>query len=380
MGEDEVYRPTHDSDSDTDNGHELDSSLEEIRIKETQNSQSSKSIPRKTFKMKKVSPKAMAMAMAFKKRQQGFQLASSPILKNGSSLQQSNEFAVESSSKNDTHFENGKFSFLNIYIVGIEKSRRGPTMCYKVHGRSVEERLEITVNEHGQPIGPDDATCNEFISFLGTIARKAHILPLTIPNWPILRKEKHDELWGYVTKKDRKTTQDPSPIQMLIATRKEKLTKRKPGDLRDKMIVRLNSEKDVDTVISNIVGSDNKKKCRFNLHGRGVSSTQLKQKDIMKKVEEKHAKEVEAIQKDYEDKRQQDRRDIANGLRSFFFQFQQQNPHMSFDLSMFGSLLLDGQTEKDTNPVGLLQLRSSSSTSKEMNKDVEGEEEDDDSN
>ncbi|KAL2934817.1 Ketol-acid reductoisomerase mitochondrial, partial [Bienertia sinuspersici] len=183
-------------------------------------------------------------------------------------------------------------------------------MCYKVHGRSVEERLKITVNEHGQPIGPDDATCNEFISFLGTIARKAHILPL-------------------------------------------------PSELQE-----LDPEKDVDTVILTIVSSDNKKKCRFNLHGRGVSSTQLKQKDIMKKVEEKHAKEVEAIQKDYEDKRQQDRRDIANSLRSFFSQFQQQNPHMSFDLSMFGSLLLDVQIEKDTNPVGLLQLRSSSSTSK----------------
>ncbi|KAL2900432.1 Ketol-acid reductoisomerase mitochondrial, partial [Bienertia sinuspersici] len=147
---------------------------------------------------------------------------------------------------------------------------------------------------------------------------------------------------------------------------KGKLTKRKPGDLRDKLInelQELDSEKDVDTVILNIIGSNNKK-CRLNLHGRGVSSTQLKQRDIMKKVEEKHAKEVEAIQKDYEDKRQQDRMDIANGLRSFFSQFQQQNPHMYFDLSMFGSLLLDGHSEKDTNPLGLLQLHSSNSTSK----------------
>ncbi|KAL2896311.1 Immunoglobulin lambda variable 3-19 [Bienertia sinuspersici] len=186
----------------------------------------------------------------------------------------------------------------------------------------------------------------------------------------------------YKWKKDRKTTQDPSPIQLLIATQKEKLTKRKPGDLRDKFISELqelDSEKDVDTIILNIVGSDNKK-FRFNLLGRGVSSTQLKQKDIMKKAEEKHAKEVEAIQKDYEDKRQQEGRDIANGLRSFFSQFQQQNPHMSFNLSMFGSLILDGQSEKDTNPVGLLQLRSSSSTSKKMNKDVEGEEEEDGDN
>ncbi|KAL2924654.1 Opaque-specific ABC transporter CDR3 [Bienertia sinuspersici] len=231
-----------------------------------------------------------------------------------------------------------------------------------IHGRSEEECLEITVNEHGQPIGPDDATCNEFISFLGTIARKAHIVPLTErckknkANRQVGKEKNFMHTSGprsfarvrYKWKKDRKTTQDPSPIQMLIAPRKEKLTKRKPGDLRDKLISELqelDSEKDVDTVILNIIGSDNKKKCRLNLHGRG-------------KVEEKQAKEVEAIQKDYEDKRQQDR-------------------------SMFGSLLLDGQPEKDTNPVGLLQLHSSSSTSKEMNNNVEGEEEeeeDDDNN
>ena len=72
-------------------------------------------------------------------------------------------------------------------------------MCNKVYGRSLEERLEITLNEHGQPVGPDDATCNEFISFLGTIARKTNILPLTVPMWPKLRNEKQDELWEYVT-------------------------------------------------------------------------------------------------------------------------------------------------------------------------------------
>ncbi|KAL2925226.1 Opaque-specific ABC transporter CDR3 [Bienertia sinuspersici] len=300
----------------------------------------------------------MAMAMAFKKRQQGFQLASSPILKMAH------------------HFNN---------LTSLQwKARARMTLILNmaIHGRSEEECLEITVNEHGQPIGPDDATCNEFISFLGTIARKAHILPLTErckknkANRQVGKEKNFMHTSGprsfarvrYKWKKDRKTTQDPSPIQMLIAPRKEKLTKRKPGDLRDKLISELqelDSEKDVDTVILNIIGSDNKKKCRLNLHGRG-------------KVEEKHAKEVEAIQKDYEDKRQQDRRYIANGLRSFFSQFQKQNPHMSFDLSMFGSLLLDGQPETDTNPVGLLQLHSSSSTSKEMNNNVEGEEEEED--
>uniref|UniRef100_A0A803L3N2 Uncharacterized protein n=1 Tax=Chenopodium quinoa TaxID=63459 RepID=A0A803L3N2_CHEQI len=191
-------------------------------------------------------------------------------------------------------------------------------MCYKVHGRTEDERLEITLNEHGQPVGPDDDTCNEFISFLGTIARKANVLPLTIPKWPKLRNEKQDELWGYVT-----------------------------NELQD-------SEKDVDSVISTIIDSDNKKKSQINLYGRGVSSTQLKKKSLMKEVEEKHAREVEALQKDYEDKRQQDRREMANGLSSFFSQLQQQNPQMSFDLSMFGSLFLESQSEKDGNTTGML--------------------------
>lgn len=57
-------------------------------------------------------------------------------------------------------------------------------------------------------------------------------------------------------------------------------------------------------MISTIIGSDNKKKYRLNFHGRGVSSTQLKQKALMKEAEEKHAQEVQALQKDYEDKRQ----------------------------------------------------------------------------
>ncbi|XP_021768714.1 uncharacterized protein LOC110733013 [Chenopodium quinoa] len=389
------------------------------------------------------------MAMAYKKRQQKLEPISLAIDTNDVAVQQPTETALGLSSRSDTHFENE--------IDGIEKSRRGPTMCYKVHGRTEDERLEITLNEHGQPVGPDDDTCNEFISFLGTIARKANVLPLTIPKWPKLRNEKQDELWGYVTKhyivpieakrwvlqaigatwrrykcylkrvhfhkydndkmrlmdppkqvpktmfkellkiwndekyekrcmqnkanrlvgkeknimhtsgpksfarvrykwkKDRKTTQNPTLAQMFIETRKEKLTKRKPGDLRDKLINELqDSEKDVDSVISTIIDSDNKKKSQINLYGRGVSSTQLKKKSLMKEVEEKHAREVEALQKDYEDKRQQDRREMANGLSSFFSQLQQQNPQMSFDLSMFGSLFLESQSEKDGNTTGML--------------------------
>ncbi|XP_021764104.1 uncharacterized protein LOC110728763 [Chenopodium quinoa] len=430
--EDEIYRPDQDSDIDE---HEHDSSFEGTRIKETLSNQGSNSNRKKIFKMKRAR-KAIAMAMAYKKRQQNLEPISSAIKTNDAAAQQPTETTLGLSN-------------------GIEKSRRGPTMCYKVHGRTEDERLEITLNKHGQPVGPDDDTCNEFISFLGTRKENKHyIVPVKAKRWvlqaigaawrrykcylkrvhfhkydndkmrlmdppkrvpktmfkellKIWNDEKYEEqcmqnkanrLVGkeknimhtsgpksfasvrYKWKKDRKTTQNPTLAQMFIETRKEKLTKRKPGDLRDKLINELqDSEKDVDSVISTIIGSNNKKKSHINLYGRSVSSTQLKKKALMKEVEEKHAREVEALQKNYEDKRQQDRREMANGLSFFFSQLQQQNPQMSFDLSMFGSLFLESQTEKDGNTAGMLRLQPSASTSKGVNSMENEQDEEDDS-
>uniref|UniRef100_A0A803KUS1 Uncharacterized protein n=1 Tax=Chenopodium quinoa TaxID=63459 RepID=A0A803KUS1_CHEQI len=236
--DDELYRLNQDMEQ------ELDSTDEELPIPQSKSKDKSNAIQWKIRKMKALTRKAV-----MEKRRRNVDLASS-------------------------HAEK-------------DKPRRGPTICYKVHGRTEEELLEITLNEHGQPVGPDDSTCNEFISFLGTIARKANILPLTVNNWPILRNKKKEELWDYVLKA------------------------------------------------------------------------------LMKEAEEKHAKEVQALQKDYEDKRQPDRREIAYGLSSILSQIQQQNPQMSFDLNMLGSLFLDNQSEKDGgSTTEMLRFQSSASTSK----------------
>uniref|UniRef100_A0A803N0J2 Uncharacterized protein n=1 Tax=Chenopodium quinoa TaxID=63459 RepID=A0A803N0J2_CHEQI len=101
---------------------------------------------------------------------------------------------------------------------------------------------------------------------------------------------------------------------------------------------KVDSKKEVESVISTIIGNNNKKA-------------------LIKEVEENHALEVQALQKDYEDKRKQDRREIANGLSSIISQLQQQNPQMSFDLSMFGSLFLDSQCDKDDNTTQMLRLQ-----------------------
>lgn len=92
---------------------------------------------------------------------------------------------------------------------------------------------------------------------------------------------------------------------------------------------------------------------------------------MMRETEKKHADEVKAIEKYYEDRRQQDRVEFANGLRSLFSQLQQQIPYTSFDLGVFGSLLLDDHSEKDANcqhnMEGMLPLQSASTSNQVHN-------------
>ncbi|XP_021758532.1 uncharacterized protein LOC110723484 [Chenopodium quinoa] len=81
----------------------------------------------------------------------------------------------------------------------------------------------------------------------------------------------------------------------------------------------------------------------------------------------------------YEDRRQQDRVELANGLRSLFSQLQQQIPHTSFDLGVFGSLLLDDHSEKDANfqdnMEGMLPLQSASTSNQGVNHMTDEQEE-----
>ncbi|CAK8543115.1 unnamed protein product [Lathyrus sativus] len=53
---------------------------------------------------------------------------------------------------------------------GLTK-KRGKTLCRKIHGRKFKDRQEITLNEEGQPIGPDEKAVSELSSFLGTLGR-----------------------------------------------------------------------------------------------------------------------------------------------------------------------------------------------------------------
>jgi hypothetical protein len=67
----------------------------------------------------------------------------------------------------------------------------------KIHARSLGERQEITLNEVGEPIGPNEKIVTKFSKFLGTIARMSDLCPLTYTNWKAIPKKK-ETIWAYV--------------------------------------------------------------------------------------------------------------------------------------------------------------------------------------
>ncbi|KAJ1435169.1 putative transposase, Ptta/En/Spm, plant [Sesbania bispinosa] len=86
--------------------------------------------------------------------------------------------------------------------VGTSKKRtRGPTRCLKIHARSIEERQEVTLDEGGEPIGPNDKVVSDLSYFLGTVARNGNFCPLIYTSFKALTKEERERIWGYVNEK-----------------------------------------------------------------------------------------------------------------------------------------------------------------------------------
>ncbi|AES78327.2 hypothetical protein MTR_7g027580 [Medicago truncatula] len=80
------------------------------------------------------------------------------------------------------------------------KKTRGPTTCLKTHGLRDEERLPIRLNMFGQPIGCNRAALS---TYLGTLARNAHLVPIKYTCWKQLQlnesEDWEDDMWGTVT-------------------------------------------------------------------------------------------------------------------------------------------------------------------------------------
>lgn len=86
----------------------------------------------------------------------------------------------------------------NVKIGTKKKRTRGPTRCLKIHARTSEDRQEVTLDEDGEPIGPNDKTVSDLSYFLGSIARNAEFCPLIYTNFKALLKDHGDRLWKYV--------------------------------------------------------------------------------------------------------------------------------------------------------------------------------------
>lgn len=77
-----------------------------------------------------------------------------------------------------------------------KKKARGKTMCYRIHGRSLEERQEIIFNSEAQPVGPNEKAVSDLSQFLGTVARNSDWCPLIYTNWKAVPNK--DDIWKYI--------------------------------------------------------------------------------------------------------------------------------------------------------------------------------------
>ena len=65
----------------------------------------------------------------------------------------------------------------------------------KVHTRTFDKRVVLSMNEKFQPITSDDKLASEFSRFLGTLKR---CVPLTFASWDDVPESTKTTLWNYV--------------------------------------------------------------------------------------------------------------------------------------------------------------------------------------
>lgn len=82
-----------------------------------------------------------------------------------------------------------------IIIAEVPKRHRGKTRMEKVHSRSYDKRVVISMNDKFQAVSDDDQIIAELSNFLGTLRRS---VPLTYKSWTDVPKNLKKMLWNYV--------------------------------------------------------------------------------------------------------------------------------------------------------------------------------------
>ncbi|KAJ8446480.1 hypothetical protein Cgig2_028447 [Carnegiea gigantea] len=127
----------------------------------------------------------------------------------------------------------------------LMKNLQRTNVLSDVHARTLEDRVPIFFNEHGQPIGPIEKAYDEFSKFLGTIAHEHSWVPLIYTNWhKVLDKDKMWDIMEMILKDGstdlaNRDGQAPSKRMMFEETRKRKdgcSYKKSYDDTLDKII------------------------------------------------------------------------------------------------------------------------------------------------
>ncbi|GKV24436.1 hypothetical protein SLEP1_g34048 [Rubroshorea leprosula] len=84
------------------------------------------------------------------------------------------------------------------------KKGRGPTRCLFLNELEDGERIVVSINKLGQPIGPESSKLS---SFLGTVARNGYMAPLTYLQWRHMPDSYKEKMWQHV---QTKFDMDPS--------------------------------------------------------------------------------------------------------------------------------------------------------------------------
>lgn len=82
-----------------------------------------------------------------------------------------------------------------VYKVRAPRKPRGRTKMSKVHARSPDEKVVITLNGLGQPVSEDQSIITELSNFLGTIAKDN--VSLTYLNWHVVPGQLKKQMWEY---------------------------------------------------------------------------------------------------------------------------------------------------------------------------------------
>ncbi|KAI5397856.1 hypothetical protein KIW84_063611 [Lathyrus oleraceus] len=221
----------------------------------------------------------------------------------------------------------------------------GKTLCRKIHAREFKDRQEITLNEEGQPIGPDEKTVFELSSFLGTIGRSSDLCPLTFTSWIALVKfwEQHniDPVWDYVNEKYNVPKEGrKADLSSMI----------KLQDLIE------NHGQPSSEAFESVFGKQ--KPGRMRCHGRTTTPSLLKRNEEIAKLKKEHADEVRQFNdkiQEIEEKHLQDKEEMERKMQLLLKTILNQN---TSELNIEALTALISAPAADANSV----LRSSAST------------------